>query len=480
MYLDEEYTENAIMPNAYDLDELRVDALRLPKTLGNPPIQVQAFHNAIFDSHFGGLGNTLLSHSLHTLGCASYTQFLGYGALLHFSQNPLIVRGVELRADETVKNGWSIERQGEDGKDEEIKIEALEEDFKRFKIDRHFHTMDTYCGYFGGGLLYVDVFGQDPKKPLTYTKGGFPKGSLLGFKPLEPILVTPGYYNSENPLKQDYYKPKFWLVQGIQTHSDRLLHFKNNEISYILKPAYNFFGISTTQKVLDDVAHFTSSREAVARLLKKFSLWVFKHDRRVTNNAVAKRKVDERIQHFAKNRDNDGVIGIDKDEDILNISANLSGTADILSQFKTFVASAFETPDVKFWGISPGGLNSTGDSDFKNFYDYIESNQREIYEDNLNAVLKIIQLNRYGKIDPTIVIRFKPLSEENEQQVATIRKTTMETAIGYLGAGVIDQDEIRKNLIEDKNSGFSNIEAKKPNTGLSEQDEEILRNFFQR
>lgn len=132
--------------------------------------------------------------------------------------------------------------------------------------------------FFGGCFLFVDVGEADENlaTPLVLDPATFKIGSLKALRMVEPYLVSPGYYNSVDPMKSDYFKPDLWYIQGKPVHISRLLKFSENELSSLLKPAYNFFGLSLAQKVLDAVSHYTACREAAARLLQKYSLTIFK------------------------------------------------------------------------------------------------------------------------------------------------------------------------------------------------------------
>lgn len=138
---------------------------QLPQTLGNPPEQVLNENNYIFDHCMNEFGSqsTLAAHALKTLGCAARHQFIGYRALLDLSQSPKIQLGVEIIADEVIKNGFKFERVTEEGSLPEIEVEALEADAVTFKISEKIHTCDIYSAYFGGCLLYVDTGSPKPR-----------------------------------------------------------------------------------------------------------------------------------------------------------------------------------------------------------------------------------------------------------------------------------------------------------------------------
>ena len=275
---------------------------------------------------------------------------------------------------------------------------------------------------------------------------------------VEPYLVSPGYYNSVDPMKSDYFKPDLWYIQGKPVHISRLLMFKENELSTLLKPAYNFFGLSLAQKVLDAVSHYTACREAAARLLQKYSLTIFKTNMSDILSGGFDNTLRQRVQYFVQNRDNDGCATIDKEtEDIVVMTTSLAGVTDLVRQSMEYVAAMFNEPVTKMWGLSPAGFNS-GDSDLRNHYDNISAQQEKMFGAPMERLCKILQINEFGEIDDSISFKFAPLSEDDEAALAAKNKTKAETDAILLETGAIAPEDVRQRLIDDEGSGYNSLE----------------------
>lgn len=436
------------------------DDYRLPETLGNPPKKEQI----ALDKCFEPVRN-LLSHSLEQLGEEGLPVFVGYGVLSGLVQNGLIRAGVEMRADEMTRKWGKLVSIGEDDNEiqddeQDEKIKALEKAMKRFKIKDVFNKASSFCGYFGGCLGFIDTGEKQENlsNPLILDPLTFRKGSFKGVQLIEPYNISPGFYNSVNPLAKDYYKPNVWYIQGIPVHESRLLYFAENELPIMLRPAYNFFGLSLSQKVLDAVSHYTANRESASRLLQKYSLMVVKTNMEEVLSGGFDTNLQKRIKYFVQNRDNDGCAIIDKEsEDIVVMTTSLSGVTDLVRQSMEYVAAMFNEPVTKMWGISPAGFN-TGDADLQNHYDNIESLQEKIFREPLNRLIKVLQLNEFGSIDKSISFKFAPLSEADKAQQIANNKTEAETANMYAELGVVSPEEIRQKLIDDPDSGYNNLE----------------------
>ena len=445
-----------------------VEKYNLPKTLGNAPQSVQKINDSAFQAikpqieSFVGDGWQHTMKAMGILHCADAT-FMGYGALANLSQNGLIRAGIEMRGDEMTRKWGELSRKGnneEETDEQQDKLDKIAEQMERFKIREMFRSASCLCGYMGGCLLFIDTGEENIANPLILDRLTFAPDTLKGFRLIEPYLVTPGGYNSTNPMADDYFKPSLWYVQGIPVHASRLIYFAENKLTSLLKPAYNFFGLPLAQKVVDAVAHYTENREAAGRLLQKYALTVLKTNMEEVLSGGFDQALRNRIQYFVQNRTNDGCTAIDKEmEDLVIQTTSLSGVTDIVRQSMEYVAAMFNEPVVKMWGLSPNGFSS-GEMELQNHYDNIKAQQEKMFGEPIRRVLRVIQQNLYGEIDDSVVFNFLPLSEDDERKIAETNKMQADTDAVLISNGVISEEEARERLIADENSGYNTLKER--------------------
>lgn len=406
---------------------------------------------------------SLVEHAMDGMADEGVPAFPGYSLLCGLSQNGIIRSGIEMRAKEMTRKWGELERtkeeEGDEGEGE--RLTKLEELMKEHRVKWLFREAAEKCGFLGGCLLFVDT-GDDAKElvnPLVYDVKTFRRGSLKGFRMVDPYSVYPGVYNSMNPLAEDYFKPKLWYVQGIPVHCSRFIRFTENELPTLIRPAYNFFGLSLAQRVLDAVSHFTRNREAASKMLEKISLMVLKTDMSDILAGGGDADMERRRQYFVDNWNYEGLAVIDSEkEDIVILNNSIGGITDIVRQSMEYVAAMFNEPATKIWGISPAGMNATGESDMKNHYDNIASLQEQMLYEPLRKLLAILQLNEWGSIDTSIDFKFSPLSEDSEESRANVNKTKADTYSVLNAIGAIGAEDVRDELIHDPNSGFNDLE----------------------
>src|SRR5690606_26507714 len=108
----------------------------------------------------------------------------------------------------------------------------------------------------------------------------------------------------------------------------------------------------------------------------------------------------------------------------------------IVRQSMEYVAAMFNEPVTKMWGLSPNGF-STGDMELQNHYDNIKAQQEKMYGEAIRRVLRVLQQNRYGEIDDSIIFTFNPLSEDDERKIAETNKIQADTDAVLISTGVI-------------------------------------------
>ena len=389
----------------------------------------------------------------------TFPTFLGYMTLAQLSQDGVIQAGVELRADEMTRRWIEFQYMGEGGDD---LICTMEGEIARLHVDKVVRDACQMCGYYGGCLVYIDcgdLTDEDLRLPLGSDSDTFRTDSIRGLKIIEPFYIAPGRYSCYNPIDSDYFVPQSWLINGREVHASRFLYFAENKPPTVLLPSYNFFGVPLAQTVLDAVIGFEESSKSAARMLSKYACTVFKTDMNEVLSGGTGSEIQKRIAYFAQNRDNDGIMTIDKEsEDIVLAQHALGGVTDIVRQQMEIVAAMFGEPAVKLWGISPGGFNATGESDMRSHYDHINAVQERIIRDPLEYLVKLLQLNKLGRVDEALTFEFVPLSDEDERLQAEVQKIKVDSMSQLFDRGIISGEEARHVLATDPESGFDDID----------------------
>jgi phage-related protein (TIGR01555 family) len=387
--------------------------------------------------------------------------FLGYPVLAQMAQRTEYRRPSEILAKEMTRKWIKVVSAGDDDKTE--KVAAIEAELKRLNAQRCFREALEQDGFFGRSQIFLDMGDEDLtelKLPLSDKNTKVSKSKpLKALTVVEPTWTYPNQYNTDNPLRQDFYKPSSWFVYGTEVHASRMLTFVSREVPDMLKPAYAFGGLSLTQLLKPYVDNWLSTRQAVNDLVRMFSTSVLKTnlDQLITPQG-ADGGILNRVQGFNLMRNNQGTFVVDKNnEDFANVSTPL-GTLDALqAQAQEHQSSACGIPLVKLFGITPKGLNGSTDGEIQAFYEWLESLQEGI-SPHVKRLLDVIQLSLFDAIDDGITFVWQPLKHLDEVQDATVQKTQADTDAVYIEAGVITPEEVRTRLAGDEEGPYHGLD----------------------
>jgi phage-related protein (TIGR01555 family) len=137
---------------------------------------------------------------------------------------------------------------------------------------------------------------------------------------------------------------------------------------------------------------------------------------------------------------------IDADEDFERKTTPMSGVPEVLDRFSTRMAAAAQMPVTLMMGQSPAGLNATGASDIRFFYDTIKAKQTKHLVPPLERVLTLIFKAKEGptkgKEPEKWSIKPRPLWQLTEKEQAEVRKLQAETDEIYINSQVAAPEEI--------------------------------------
>lgn len=433
----------------------------LPITMSGISKEEYKEMNMAFDSAggFNTIYESLTQHA-YDLGQYPITSFVGYGVLQQIAQQGLIRACIQTVSDDLSRKWIKI-----NGCDDPHKLEIIENELKKLHIKDLFHKAVTTTGYMGGAFIFIDTGEDDLTLPLAINdlSAELKEGSKVKFVVVDPVNVSPIEYNCIDPLRDDYMQPRMWQVLGKRVHASRLLPFVENQPPMLLKPNYNFLGIPQAQILWDYVMHFNQTRASTARLLEKISLLVVQTDMdAVLSDEHGIELFDAKMEFLERYRNNDSVFVCDKEsEGVMNVQTTIAGCTDVVRQSLELIACINRTPAVKLLGISPSGFNATGESDLKNYYDYVASKQ-ELYREQIQTIINVIQLVEFGNIDPAITFKFEPLNEENKASQAMTAQTKIGALTQLVDRQAMSAEELRTAVREDEDLGLSFLDEEMP------------------
>lgn len=341
------------------------------------------------------------------------------------------------------------------------KIKKIETEFKRLDVAGVFKRASEHDSQYGRAQIFIDIDNAKRKQPLILDPRTVRKGSLLRIATVEATWTTPSAYDAQDPAAPSFYKPSHWFMLGQEVHASRLLTIITRPLPDILKPAFNFSGMSLFQLAEPYVDNWLRTRQSVADLVNNFSITALKTDMsQMLQDGDDGSDLFTRADFFTATRSNKGLMLLDMNsEELAQINTPLSGLAELQTQSQEQLCSVSHIPALILLGVEPGGLNASSDGVIRTFYDWIAALQRSDWTAPLETILKVVQLSLFGEIDPDIGFEWVPLYQMTPKELAEIRTADSQSDANYVNVGVLDPSEVRQKLAADPDSGYNGLDV---------------------
>lgn len=385
-----------------------------------------------------------------------YSGFRGYPQLAAMSQQVEYSNMHSVFADEMTRNWIEVKSRKEGDPD----IELMENALVKYDVKRLIHDAVKQDSQYGVAHVYIDTGAKtddELEKPLFLDPRKIPKGSLRGLRVVDPTWIYPAMYNTQWPLADDFYKPSAWFVMGKTVHESRFMDIVSRPVPDILKPSYNFGGLSLTQLMEDYVVDWRDAKKNVIKILRTLRMRALKTDMDMRLQMPG--EFDKRIKMFTQYQDNFGVWVIDTGEDLIHMQTSLSELSNLLSNYQDQLCIPSRITNLKLLGNAPAGLNASGESELSTWHETVSGYQDGNLRRPLENIFKIIQLSEFGEIKEDIYFEFRPLDEISEKERAEITKIRVDAVAVAADSMLVSSEEARDALKGIEGAGFENLDG---------------------
>ena len=333
-----------------------------------------------------------------------------------------------------------------------------------------------------GGAAIVMITDQDLSRPLNVERLG--KGSLKN------LLVLDRYWLSgigiqvldvESP---DFMMPTEYLIgnaKNTRVHPSHIVRLTGETLPPRLRYLNQGWGDSTLRVALEPIEDLLFAIGGVGESLQEFNVDVIKRQGMASDFSTDQdQAIQKRFETFRLMKSVVHLALLDDTEDFERKNVTYTGIDTLLEKQMQMIAGACHTPMTKLFGMSPGGLNATGDSDLRNYNDYLRSLQNDVLDPALRKLDEVLVRSATGGFPDDFNYEWKPLSTPSPMDLATANKTQADADMAYLDAGVITVSQVQRNLQaaekytfdEERIDELENIEKQLPLEQLYENSAE--------
>jgi phage-related protein (TIGR01555 family) len=282
-------------------------------------------------------------------------------------------------------------REWRDWQAEGEQIEKLEEEEMRLGLRAKVMQAMVKARLYGGAALFIGTSDRDTMaelKPEAIKKGGLQYLAVLPMRVLRPgeletDVLLPGY-----GMPRDY---ALTTTNGeLRIHPSRLVLFHGNPLpdEEDGTVAERGWGDSVLLPIIEALKQADSAAGNISSLLFEAKIDVIRIPGFMEGLADSEyeARVLNRLRLAVTAKGINGTLILDKEEEYEQKQANFTGLTDVLMSFVQLVSGAADIPVTRLLGQSPAGMNATGESDLRNYYDRIAAMQ----ELSLGPALKVL------------------------------------------------------------------------------------------
>jgi phage-related protein (TIGR01555 family) len=413
---------------------------------------------------------------------------LGEGELsVLYAEDDVAARIVDVVADEMLRESFEVDL-GNPALNNEIadQCEALQLDAKLADAIR-------WGRLYGGGALILGANdGRSAASPLVPEKA---KGLSYVYV-LDRRFLTPFTWYSEaghprlgQPETYMVSTPHAWSSEPIAVvHESRLVLFGGATTDIQTRVANLGWDSSVLQRPWETMRAFSTVFKAVETLVVDGTQTVFKVSglaEAILQDQSGQDFLRKRLELIEMSRSVMRAIAIDAGgsddgepgEDFTRQQVSMTDYPAVMQQFQLRLAAAARMPVTILMGQSPAGMNATGESDFRWFYDGIRSDQTRRLAPKIRRIVRVmLATKQYNESQArSIKVKFPPLWSEPPLQAAQTRKTIAETDNIRILSGELLPEEVA--LVRGQPGGYEQDIVLSPEAMKARQ--ELLKSEYE-
>lgn len=338
---------------------------------------------------------------------------------------------IDVVADDMTRAGVDIK-----GDLDPEQIEQIEERAVTLGVWNSINDNTKWARLYGGSLGVFLIKNQDPSTPLRLETIG--KDQFAGLLVLDRWMVEPSLNDLVTEVGPHLGLPKFYTCnsdapafRGKKIHYSRCFRLEGIRLPYWQRLMENLWGISVIERLYDRMIAFDSATTGAAQLVYKCYLRTYKIKGLREIIAAGGQLYQGLLNQVALMRQMQSIEGITlldgEDEFEAHTHQAFSGLDSCLLQFGQQLAGALQIPLVRLFGQSPAGLNSTGESDLRMYYDGIAQQQNRHLLLPVTAIYRAIAQSLGIRVGDGFGVTFRPLWQMTDEQKSTYAKNVTES-----------------------------------------------------
>jgi len=306
---------------------------------------------------------------------------------------------------------------------------------------------------FGGGAIFIGTGDDNLEEPLNPESIGLGGVKYLTVLSRQDLMAGVLEADPRSPM---YGKPTFYhlsTVTGLLViHPSRLVILTGDEIPDERYSGANAgWGDPVLQAVLTDVRNLDATVANVASLIFEAKVDVISISGFNDGLRMGGREYEDMVLRrssiTATGKGINGALLMDAEDKYDQKSASFATLPDLIDRFMQMVSAAAAIPMTKLFGMSPGGLNASGDADTRGYYDTIKVLQTLEITPATAILDECLVRSALGSRPPEIHYNWRPLWQPTTKERAETGKILADTFKNVYDMSVVPEEAIAKSLV---------------------------------
>lgn len=308
----------------------------------------------------------------------------------------------------------------------------------------------TWAQVYGGGVIVMIAKDNGELDDPLNESNLLLIDSLQVYDRYRVSWTSADYYN--NPTDKKYLTPEFYTISPIngapfKIHESRVLRFDGILTDDQTLSNNHSWPDSVYQAVKTQLINLNSSYHSVKSILDDFVQIIIQIDNLQDMIASGDDElVKKRLNIIDQGRHIMNTILLDSTENYTKEASTVTGLDKLIQEFQLAVSAVVDIPSTILMGRSPGGMNSTGESDIRTYYDSIKARQEDELLPQISRLVYLTMISKQGPTKGKVLegwsIKFKSLWEPTLKETAETRKVIAETDQIYIQNQVITPEEV--------------------------------------
>ena len=339
---------------------------------------------------------------------------------------------------------------------------------------------------YGGAAGLLMIKGQeDLSKPLDL--GMIFPGAFQGLYILDRWM---GITATSAPiLEAGEFVPEYYSIVDARGHTvarvhySRVIRFIGRDLPEVERIAEMYWGESEVEALYKEVVAHDNVSANMAALTFQANINTMEvkglEQLFSIGSSQAQRRFWKVMQAQSVLRSNFGTQLVEEGTKLTNTQYTFTGLQEVYESMCLNLCGASHYPMTKLFGRSPAGMNATGESDLKNYYDYVDSQREAKLRPALQKLLPVLAMSAWGFVPDDLDFTFPPLWTPTATETAEIALKKAQAIRDTFQAGLFQADTAMKELkkLEEETGMFGSISDEEISAaaGKSYQDVTALR-----